>query len=468
MRAKSPTVRYGSTQWNWRCYSMMIKTLEDKAVSSSISWELLTIIEKVWGKTHSNYFLAQVAVMEALLDRETEASSERILAHLLRSVERTQFSRSYRHLLWGLQNLSQLLLTRNKLADAEQVLGQMLDVYKDLPHATSVQDSVLKDMGRYLYLQGRADRANEALALVSSPGLDVLILRALAKYKIGTQEELEEASTILEKALDYFRIENEERGLVDVTPSEGFSLEMMLTGADDSAPRSKYKLDVNGSISIEVSVLLGLCKLRTGDFVSGRHSISDGEKAFEDDGGLEGGLTEDLGTFIADRVQELLEALQAPKASPLDSLTTEEVDGLLEWTITQVTKHLTNDELLHRLKGLAKDMRSVNDNQHGHNNELPDDLSVLYDYGGSGEKKSKLTRLARTILSSSSLSKKNGAKEEDPNRLGSFSSDAITLTPSRTSTMKPLSEGPGKMKSADILLTSAQYHVPGEMPPGEV
>jgi tetratricopeptide (TPR) repeat protein len=466
MRVKSPTVRHGSTQWNWRCYGVMIKTLEDKAVSSSISWELLSIIEKVWGKTHSNYFLAQIAVMEALLDRETEASSERILAHLLQSVGRTQYSLSYRYLLWGLQNLSQLLLARNKLTDAEQVLRQMLGVYEDLPQAASAQDSVLKDLGRCLYLQGRANSADDAFAIISSPGLDVLILHSLAKYKIGTKEKLQEASSLLEKALDYFKIENEEPNPADADPSGGFSLEMMLTGVDESAPRNKYKLDVNGSVSFEVLVLLGLCQVRINDIANGRHSISDGENAFEDGGGVEAGLTEGLGTFIADRSEELLESLQAPESDPLDSAATEEVAGLLDWAATQVTKHLTNDELLHRLRGLAKDVRSINDSQNRRQDNLVDDMSVLSVYGGE-EKKSKLTRLAKTILSSSSLSKKSGAKEEDKNRTSSFSSDAITLTPSRTSTMKPPPEDPGRMKPAEMLSTSPHYHVPGELPQGE-
>jgi tetratricopeptide (TPR) repeat protein len=239
---------------------MMLKTLEDKGVSSSISWELLSIIEKVWGKVHSNYFLAQIAVMEALLERESEASSERILAHLLQSVGKTEFSRSYRFLLWELQNISQLLLDRNKLVEAEQVLRQMLEVYHDLPDATSAQDSVLHDLGRCLYLQGRDEQADNALELISAPTLGVLISQAFVEYKIGTPEKLQEAITLLDKALEYFKVESEQSGSADEVTFGGFSLEMMLTGADDSTAPTKYKLDVKATSPLKCSCYEGFVK----------------------------------------------------------------------------------------------------------------------------------------------------------------------------------------------------------------
>jgi len=426
MRVTSPTVRHGSTEWNWRCYSMMIKTLEDKAVSSSMAWELLSIIERNWGKMHSNYFLAQIAVMEALLKRENKASSERILNNLLQSAGRAQFSRSYRFLLWGLEILSQMLLDRNKLADAEGILRQMLEVYEDLPDATSAKDSVLKNLGRCLYLQKRVEDAENALSHISSPGLDVLILHALVKYKVGTRERLEEASKLLDKALEYFM--PDEKGLeLDEAGSGGFSLEMMLTGADDSTARKKYKMDVNGSVSYEVLILLGMCQIRIGDTQHGQDSIADGERAFEEGGGIEAGLAEGFCTFITDRAQELVETLQTPESPPLGEVATEEVLALLEWAIIQVMDHLPKQtDLLHRLKSLQQDIRDANDD-HG---KLFDNFSALS--LESKEKKSKLTRFAKTILNPGSIKNSGGKAGDD--RTGSFTSDAITLV--RTSTDK--------------------------------
>jgi len=421
MRVKSPTVRHGSTEWNWRCYSMLIKTLEDKAISSSMAWELLSIIEKIWGKMHSNYFLAQIAVMEALLKRENKASSERILNNLLQSAGRAQFSRSYRFLLWGLDILSQMLLDRNKLVDAEGVLRQMLEVYEDLPDAISAKDSVLKDLGRCLYLQGRVEDADGVLSHVSLSGLDVLILHALVKYKVGTRERVEGASKLLEKALEYFK--PDEEGLdPDEIGSEGFSIEMMLTGADDSTARKKYRMDVNGSVSYEVLVLLGLCQIRLDNVQHGRDSISDSERVFEEGGGVEAGSTEGFCTFITDRTQELLEALQAPESSPLGEAAMEEVLGLLEWAITQVLDHLPKQtDLLHRLKSLQQDFRDAS-NDHG---QLFDNFSTLSLEGNV--KKSKLTRFAKTILKPGSS--KNSNEKAGDNRTCSFTSDAVTLVP---------------------------------------
>ncbi|KAI3325703.1 hypothetical protein HD806DRAFT_454660 [Xylariaceae sp. AK1471] len=465
MRVKSSTVRHGSTEWNWRCYSMMINTLEDKTVSSSLAWELLSIIEKCWGKMHSNYFLAQIAVMEALLQRENEASSERILNHLLQSADRAQFSRSFRFLLWGLQNLSQMLLDRNRLADAEKVLRQMLEIYEDLPDAQSAQDSVLKDLGRCLYLQGRAESADDALSLISSPSLGVLILHALTKYKVGTGEKLEEATKLLEKALEYFKLEEEGSGPDDTGAAE-FSLEMMLTGADDFAPRKKYKMDVNGSVSFEVLVLLGLCQLRINDVENGRVSITDGETAFEEGGESEAGLTAEFCTFIADRAQELLEALQAQETPSLDKAAEEEVVGLLQWATKQVLDRIpTKTDLLDRLKSLKQDIEDVGDNL----GKLVDDVSTIS--LEDKEKKSKLTYFARAILNPSASKKDSG--KAGVKRAATFASDTITLVQSRTSTTKSppldsMQEDPQRAKSADMLSTSPAYSMPGALPQGEV
>jgi tetratricopeptide (TPR) repeat protein len=464
MRVQSPTVRHGSTEWNWRSYSMIIKTLDDKVVSSSLAWELLSIIEKCWGKTHSNYFLAQIAVMEALLQRENEASSERILNHLLQSADRAQFSRSFRFLLWGLQNLSQMLLDRNRLADAEKVLRQMLNIYEDLPDAQSAQDSVLKDLGRCLYLQGRPESADDALSLISSPSLDVLILHALAKYKIGAEEKIDEAIKLLEKALEYFKIGEEGSGPSDVGAA-GFSLEMMLTGADDSAPRRKYKMDVNGSVSFEVLVLLGLCQLRINDVENGRVSITDGEMAFEESGEDEAGLTADFCTFIADRAQELLVWLQAQEPPSLDKDAAEEVVSLLGWAIKQALDHIpSNTDLFERLKGLQQDIRGTGDDPR----KLVDDVSTIS--LEDKEKKSRLTHFARTILNSAA-SKKDGGKS-GVKRAATFASDAITLVQSSTSTINqpPLAsmqEDPKRTKSVDTLSTTLAYPMPGALPQSE-
>jgi hypothetical protein len=82
-----------------------------------------------------------------------------------------------------------------------------------------------------------------------------------------------------------------------------------------------------------VLVLRGLCQILTHSITSGEKSILDSEEAFED-GGVEAGLTEEFGTFIADRTSELLEALQAPKFPPLDNAAIEDVAALLDWAIT--------------------------------------------------------------------------------------------------------------------------------------
>ena len=464
-RVKSPTVRHGSTEWNWRCYSMMIKTLEDKAVGSSIAWELLSIIEKCWGKMHSNYFLAQTAVMEALLQRQDAASSERILNHLLQSADRAQFSRGFRFLLWGLQNLSQMLLDRNRLADAEKVLRQMLDVYEDLPDSRSARDSVLKDLGRCLYLQERAERADDALSLISSPDLGVLVLHALAKYTVGGEKKLEEAIKLLKKALEYFKLGEEGPG-PDDTGAAGFSVEMMLTGVDDSTPRKKYKMDVNGSVSFEVLVLQGLCQLRVNDVENGRVSIADGETVFEEIGGREASLTAEFCTFIADRSQKLLEALKPQKIRSLDNVATEEVVSLLEWAIKQVLNNIpSNTDLVDRLKALQQSVRDASDGP----GKLVDDVSTIS--LEDKEKKSKLTHFARTILNPGA-SKKDGGKA-GVKRTATLASDAITLVQSRTSTTQPppsdsMQEDQRRTKSADMLSTSPAYSMPGQLPEGEV
>ncbi|KAI8624763.1 hypothetical protein F5Y19DRAFT_453228 [Xylariaceae sp. FL1651] len=459
MRVKSPTIRHGSAEWNWRCYSVMMTTLEDKTVSSSLAWELLFIIEKYWGKMHSNYFLAQIAVMEALLQRENDASSERILNHLLQSADRAQFSRSFRFLLWGLQNLSRRLLDRNRLADAEKVLRQMLEVYEDLPDAQSAQDSVLKDLGRCLYLQGRAESADDALSLISSPDLSVLILHALTKYKVGTGEKLEAATKLLEKALEYFKFEEEEPGSDD-TAAAGFSLEMMLTGVDDSAPRKKYKMDVNGSVSFEVLVLLGLCQLRMADVENGRVNIADGKAVFEEGSKSEASLTAEFCTFIADRSEELLKALRAPEIPSLDKAATKEVVSLLRWAIEQVVDHIpTKIDLLDRLKSLQQDITDVGDRL----GKLVDDVSTIS--LEEKEKKPRLGYFARTILNPKA-SKKDAGKT-GVKRAPSFASDTITLVQSGTSTTKspPLDlvqEDSTKTKSADVA-----YPMPGALPQSE-
>lgn len=472
-RVKSPTVRHGSIEWNWRSYSMMIQNCQDKTVSASLSWELLSIIEKNWGKMHSNYFLAQITVMEALLDREDDASAERIMKHLLQGAENSQFSQSYRFLLWGLQNLSKLLLARNRLADAERILRQMLGVYEELPDAASAQDSVLKDLGRCLYLQGRAERADEALTPIASPSLDVLILHALVKYQIATREKLREASELLEKALTYFAVED--APLDDDAAPGGFSLEMLLTGTDASAPGKKYKMDVNGSVSFEVLVLLGLCQVRLDDVAAATDSIADGEAAFED-GGPAAGLTAEFCKFVADRAQEILDVLNAPESTPLDDAAVEQVVALLEWAEKQVMNHApTETDLLHRLKGLARDIQDANEA-----GRLAEDAQTVLSLDSGGkEKKSKIARIAKTLLSSSKK-----ASSGNVDRLSSFASDTVTLTPSMQSGQAaqqqggkfvlaggevrspPLSppEDLGRKKSEGGLATSPHYHVPGELP----
>ncbi|KAH7304011.1 hypothetical protein B0I35DRAFT_484691 [Stachybotrys elegans] len=244
-------------------------------------------------------------------------------------------------------------------------------------------------------------------------------------------------------------------------PAE-FSLEMMLTGADDSAPRKKYKLDVNGNVSFEVLVLLGLCQVRTGDVEEAQHHIADGEAVFENDGGVEAGLTGDFGLYIADRTGELLAALKSPGSTPLEDSAIEVATGLLEWAGKQVKEHANNDELLHRLQGLESDLRGVNQGDEG-GASLADDLSSFSIGGEAEEKKSKLARFARNILGSGTLSKKSPTNEEEMRYPGSFSSDAITLVPSRTSTVKTPPGNTGAVKSP---ATSPHYHIPGELPPG--
>jgi hypothetical protein len=129
-------------------------------------------------------------------------------------------------------------------------------------------------------------------------------------------------------------------------------------------------------------------------------------------------------------------------------------------------KHLTRDDLVLRLKSLAKDVCDVTYNRSRPQNKLAGGLSTpsVYTAGSGEERKSKLTRFAKTMFSTGSFAKKNN-DEEDLSRVRSFASDAITLTPSFASTTKSPQEYPGKMMSADIVATSRQYHVPGELLP---
>jgi tetratricopeptide (TPR) repeat protein len=474
-----PLVRHGSTEWAWRCYGMMVKTCTKEG--SGIALELLTRIERAWGRMHGNYFLAQITVMEALLDRESPAAQERILKHLLQSAEQTgdqQSAQGYRFLLWGLQSLSRMLLDRNRLEDAERTLRQMLAVYEDLPDVQSARNAVLADLGRCLHRQGRAGAADEVLAQIVSPGLDSLILHSLVKFKIGLTEKLDEASVLLDKALEYFLIPPEEPSEDEGAGGGSFSLEMMLTGAEDSAlgdsHKPKYKLDVNGSVSIEVLVLRGLCRLRLGDVPGGHGNLKEAEDVFSEGGTAADGLTSEFCAFIADRVQELIDFLQSPDGAPLVDEATDKLVSLLDWAIERAaTEHVPEDrkeELLRRLHLLRQEIQDLarllvvtNDN-----------LSslTLVGSGSSNEKKTKLARFAKAFLNSA-----KNAGNNNNNKPASFESDAVTLIPSRTSTIKvppvslssqlssPEKEEPStRTKSVDASLDEPHYHVPGEMP----
>jgi hypothetical protein len=206
---KSHGIKWGSTYWNWRCYTTLLPLVRDTTLLTNLCQELLHLVKYEVGEHYFHFLEAKCYSAGAQFLLGMPVDAEATIQECLRQSRDTVGVKPHETAFFDMSMLGLLqaiFVKQRRFIEAETVVHELIarhtkDTFRD-PASHAKQESQLHGaLTELIFHQGRLDDAEAILESVFLTDTNSLMRLVIIKFEKGGPENIREASVILWKVI---------------------------------------------------------------------------------------------------------------------------------------------------------------------------------------------------------------------------------------------------------------------------